>query len=413
MTASTSVLAASQDRLERVVAVIPYVLLALSTLLAWLLSDEPLMARLWTAALAALAALWIWLLASRRPPGPVFVVGLVVLIGVLGWRDVWYAGLFGFAGYLYSWSALPGRWRYVGVAATALVNTAVIVGGPPRGGGEIVVYLALVVATVLLVSLFSAFGDLTVARGTAYRETAARLEEALEQLGRLQGELVEQAREAGVQEERRRLAREVHDTLAQGLAGIVTQLQAAERSVDADDAPALQHHLDTALRLARDGLVDARRSVRAMGPAQLERTSLPDAVAQVARAWQTQHTIAAVATTTGDVRELHPEVEASVVRVAQEALANVGKHSGAARVAVTLSYMEDQVALDVRDDGSGFDTDAPTGANRYGLASMRQRIERLGGYVGIESSAGAGTAVSVILPAIPGPSGESPGGTDA
>jgi len=105
---------------------------------------------------------------------------------------------------------------------------------------------------------------------------------------------------------------------------------------------------------------------------------------------------------------LHPEVEVTLLRVAQEALANVAKHVGASRAGVTLSYMEDVVSLDVRDDGAGFvPPTAPTvpkgspAGGGFGLIAMRQRVSRLAGQLEIESEPGTGTAVSASLPAIP------------
>ena len=113
--------------------------------------------------------------------------------------------------------------------------------------------------------------------------------------------------------------------------------------------------------------------------------------------------------TTGEARALHPEVEVTLLRVAQEALANVAKHAGASRAGVTLSYMEDVVSLDVRDDGVGFaaaegrreprQARSPAGSG-FGLVAMRQRVSRLAGQLEIESEPGAGTAVSASLPAI-------------
>ena len=115
---------------------------------------------------------------------------------------------------------------------------------------------------------------------------------------------------------------------------------------------------------------------------------------------------------TGEVRALHPEVEATLLRIAQEALANVAKHAEASRAGITLSYMEDVVTLDVRDDGAGFalanGSPASVGeqgesrANGgFGLIAMRQRVGRLAGQLEIESEPGAGAAVSATLPAIP------------
>jgi signal transduction histidine kinase len=109
--------------------------------------------------------------------------------------------------------------------------------------------------------------------------------------------------------------------------------------------------------------------------------------------------------TTGDAQGLHPEVEVILLRVVQEALANVAKHAEASRVGVTLSYMDDVVTVDVRDNGAGFQpTSGVNGADvdpGFGLTAMRQRVERLAGTLEIESEPGRGTAVSATLPAIP------------
>ena len=118
--------------------------------------------------------------------------------------------------------------------------------------------------------------------------------------------------------------------------------------------------------------------------------------------------------TTGQARALHPEVEVTLLRVAQEALANVAKHAGASRAGVTLSYMEDVVSVDVRDDGAGFAVASAeesranghlvgesSAVGGFGLIAMRQRVSRLAGQLEIESDPGAGTAVSASLPAIP------------
>ena len=119
--------------------------------------------------------------------------------------------------------------------------------------------------------------------------------------------------------------------------------------------------------------------------------------------WSATSGVAAEVRTTGDAHALHPEVEVTLLRVAQEALANVAKHAGASRAWVTLSYMEDVVTLDVRDDGAGFLPAEPAEGRvgGFGLIAMRQRVNRLAGQLEIESAPGAGTVVSASLPAIP------------
>ncbi len=206
------------------------------------------------------------------------------------------------------------------------------------------------------------------------------------------------------------MAGEIHDTLAQGLAGIITQLQAAHQAAgqqaagQQDDGQQAdgQRHLETAARLARDSLAEARRSVSAMRPRLLEDARLPDALAEVATRWSAISDVKTEVATTGEARPLHPEIEVTLLRAAQEALANVGKHAGASRVALTLSYMEDVVTLDVRDDGRGFcpSADAAGGRDGFGLTAMRQRLGNVAGTLAIESEPGGGTAICASVPAI-------------
>ena len=231
----------------------------------------------------------------------------------------------------------------------------------------------------------------------------ARLETALDENAGLHAQLLVQAREAGVLDERGRMAREIHDTIAQGLTGIVTQLEAAEQARDRPEA--WQRHVRNAIGLARESLSEARRSVEGLRPEYLETARLADALTDVAQQWSELNGIPVEVTTTGDVQPLHPEVEVALLRTAQEALANVAKHANASHAWLTLSYMGDVVTLDVRDDGVGFAV--PAGSDErgagFGLSAMRQRVTRVAGTLAIESEPGAGTAISARVPAIVAP----------
>ncbi|WP_433381032.1 sensor histidine kinase [Streptosporangium sp. CA-115845] len=164
----------------------------------------------------------------------------------------------------------------------------------------------------------------------------------------------------------------------------------------------------------RESLAEARRSVDALRPESLETARLSDALADVADRWSKLHGLAVQVTTTGTARPMTPEAEFALLRTAQEALANVAKHAHATRVGVTLSYLEHEVALDVRDDGEGFDPagleadTATTGRSRppsrsggFGLTIMRQRVEELSGTLQIESEPGTGTGISACFPTLP------------
>jgi signal transduction histidine kinase len=272
---------------------------------------------------------------------------------------------------------------------------------------QVVIWVGLACVDVVLVGLFVLLGakseEQNQARKTMIAELAQanqRLEEMMAENTGLQAQLLTQAREAGAGDERQRMAREIHDTLAQGLTGIITQLEAAQQT---GSEPERERRIGNAKRLARDSLAEARRSVQALRPQALEDSKLPDALADEVTRWTATSGVSAQAETTGDPRALHPEVEVTLLRVAQEALANVAKHAAAQHAWVTLSYMGDVVTLDVRDDGSGFTQpgESSSSGGGFGLIAMRQRVGRLAGPLEIESEPGSGTAVSASLPAIP------------
>jgi signal transduction histidine kinase len=277
----------------------------------------------------------------------------------------------------------------------------------------VAIWVLLAGVDMVLIGVFTMLGVKTEEQNKARKQMIAELAEANHRLEQmiaentgLQAQLLTQAREAGAGDERQRMAREIHDTIAQGLTGIVTQLEAAQQT--SNDAER-ERRIDNAKRLARDSLAEARRSVQALRPQALEDSRLPEALADEVARWSVTSGVTGDVETTGEARALHPEVEVTLLRVAQEALANVAKHADASRAGVTLSYMEDVVSLDVRDDGAGFAVTERNGhlagetpaAGGFGLIAMRQRVSRLAGRLEIESEPGAGTAVSASLPAIP------------
>jgi signal transduction histidine kinase len=384
--------------------VLPYPLLVLASVITVI---EPIPLGTVRIALALglslVAAGWItWFVTlhpdwqDRRTVACVFYCGLTVLAGALVALAPWY-GMFAFLGYIYAFDYLRDNWRFVGVAVTAVTMATSQMGGVQNLEGVVWAIWGLVFAVNVVMA--TGFSYLNI----AVHERNAKLEAALEENAGLHAQLLVQAREAGVLDERQRMAREIHDTLAQGLAGIITQLQAAEQA-NGEEAE-WRRRVATAAALARDSLAEARRSVHAVEPVALAEARLPDAIGEVTRQWASAHSVAAVLTTTGDARPMHPDVEVTLLRTAQEALANVAKHARASRVGLTLSYMEDLVTLDVRDDGVGFnpDTKRANGSmtGGFGLTGMRQRVQRLAGRLEIESEPGTGTAISASVPAIP------------
>jgi signal transduction histidine kinase len=407
---------ALERRYDSLLLLLPYLLLAVP-LIPYVLSQSPSAGALGiTAGVTVAAGAWIgWMVIlhpgwTQRPwLMRLYFIGLVAFTAVLTVRSPWFA-FFTWLGFMHAFRFLGGAWRWVGCAAVAIFFAMSQSGGFHRPTVAVVaIWVLLGCVDLVLVGVFVFLGEKTGEQNEARKgmivelaEANQRLEEMMAENTGLQAQLLIQAREAGAGDERQRMAREIHDTLAQGLTGIITQLEAAQQtSHDAER----ERRIGNAKRLARDSLAEARRSVQALRPQALENSRLPEALAGEVARWSATSGVPGEVETTGDARALHPEVEVTLLRVAQEALANVAKHAGASRAGVTLSYMEDVVSLDVRDDGAGFVLPtAPNGSlagGGFGLIAMRQRVSRLAGQLEIESEPGAGTAVSASLPAIP------------
>ncbi|MFB9238923.1 sensor histidine kinase [Plantactinospora siamensis] len=391
--------------------VIPYATLGISTLLALVVpapGQQPAALLLGVCAVAVGWCAWLGrsVVTAAERPGRMtgYLTGLLVLAAVLVLVSPWY-GFFAWTGYPLSFS-LRGRRIIAGVAATAVISATAQGGGLPDSAQHLLLWALVVLFNLVLAGAVGWFGVVNARQSEGRKvmidelaEANGRLEAALRENEGLHAQLLTQAREAGVLDERQRLAREIHDTIAQGLAGIITQLEAAEQTRDRRGE--WQRHVDTALDLARESLTEARRSVRAIGPAQLDQGRLPEVLADLVEQWSARHGVPARITTTGTVQPMHPEIEVTLLRTAQEALTNVAKHAGATRVGLTLSYMPDQVTLDVRDDGRGGAAGtAGNGDGGFGLVAMRQRIDRVAGRLEIESEPGGGTAISASVPAL-------------
>jgi signal transduction histidine kinase len=411
-----------ERRLGRVLPGIPYFALGISVVLAVAVPPPTARPLPYTLALSAAALVWLLVRAgldrSPKAAGRQWVSGahfgvLLALICQLVLADPVF-GFFAFSGYVHAAGYLRGGRRIAGVAVTTLLTSLSQVGGLPTTAPMFGAYAVTLCFNLVVAGVLIALGGITEQLSARREQDNTALSEANEKLAGMLAEnaglhtqLISQAREAGVMDERHRMAREIHDTIAQGLAGIITQLQAADQVREHGGADlAHRRHLDNAARLARGALTDARRAVRALRPEPLEHSGLPAALTDVVRNWRELHGTSAELTVTGEAVALHPEVEITLLRTAQEALSNAAKHAGASRVGLTLSFMEDVVTLDVRDDGTGFDPGALPEAGEaasgggFGLTAMRQRVRRLGGRLEIESEPGAGTALSATVPAI-------------
>jgi signal transduction histidine kinase len=399
----------------------PYALLGFSTVLSAFtteLLDGPGERYAAGALVVAALALQLWWDRSRSRRtgrgmtptrvGTSYYVVRWVIAFVLTWINPFFA-FYAVTGYFDADKLIPGRRRQ----RLAMVLTSIVVAGsqsgglPPKSGGQWAVFAGLLVVNNALLMAVAHLTEQEEIRSQARAATIAELErtntalqQALDENAALHAQLLVQAREAGVADERRRLAAEIHDTLAQGLTGIIAQLQVVANTPDRDAAA---EHLDRAAALARHSLGEARRSVQNLAPVALANDGLPEALKKTVTEWAERTGIRAEFTVTGTAEVLHDEVSATLLRIAQEALSNASRHAHPTRLGVTLSFMGDEVILDVRDDGRGFDplTRAErTGTGGFGLPGMRARAERIAGSLTVESEPGHGTAVSARVPLV-------------
>ncbi|UXY24675.1 sensor histidine kinase [Streptomyces cynarae] len=381
------------------------------------------------ALLGAAVALQLWW-HSTRPSGPdrrrtpsragtAYYIVRWALAFALTWLNPFFA-FYAAAGYMDADETLPGRWQRLGLLASAVTVAGAQAGGMPFGSVvQWIVFAALLVANSGLQMVVAHLTEQETRRSHERTETIAELErtnaalhQALDENAALHAQLLVQAREAGVADERRRLAAEIHDTIAQGLTGIIAQLQVV---AGAPDLATARTHLDRASALARHSLGEARRSVHNLAPVALENDGLPEALKKTVTEWGERSGVRAEFTVVGAVEQLHEEVAATLLRIVQEALSNAARHAQASRVGVTLSFLGDEVILDIRDDGTGFELlglparsiphsrlrssgGTPTGG--FGLDGMRARAERIAGSLTVETEPGQGTAVSARVPLV-------------
>ena len=309
-------------------------------------------------------------------------------------------------------------------------------------GFSVLVYAAVVVAPVLhhgTTSYANIFGPLIggifafgISRGylqllhdAAEREALVdSLTQARHESELLQGELALAQRQSGAMGERARVARDIHDTVAQGLSSIRLIAHAAAahgpEAAGSGSSAAAPGTLERIEQLAGESLGDVRRIIAALTPAELEASALSEALERLIERFvlepagsgpAVQGTLRAQLHVDEALPQLPVDVEVALLRVAQSALANVRQHARASRVDVTLSAAGGGVRLDVRDDGVGFaagkwgageaaasDNHPEGGSASYGLRLMRERLRDLGGGLDIESAPGEGCAVSAYLP---------------
>ncbi|MEV0549319.1 sensor histidine kinase [Nocardia salmonicida] len=362
------------------------------------------------------ASLMRWLIRHSETRSTPLIVVLALLLAVLyalselrqSHRLEWFALL------VVTWSVLVVLAPSFAWCAVPLVYTGL------RILSERVAVILVVALTVLVVSSQvriagwldpnlvlapPAVAAVTTALFVGMRRQAERQAALIDDLVRTRQELAATERRAGTLAERQRLAMEIHDTLAQGLSSQRMLLQAADLVWDSD--PDLAHtHLRSAAAIAEHDLTEARRFVHDLAPADLaEGGSLPAALAALAER-ETSDSLTVRLHIEGTPGRLPQRVEATLLRIAQGALANVREHAAATTATITLTSLDDQIVLDVADDGRGFDPDAradPARHRGHGLPAIRARVRQLGGTCTVESAPGDGTVLSAAVPLATGP----------
>lgn len=329
----------------------------------------------WQAALVGCALAGAYIASRWHPWVLILVLGLWVASCLIAPGFVWVA----FALYFVVLGDLPTPWSLVAVAAIALWS--ILVSGSPVGP---IIGAAVAIAMAGVVAL--------------QQRDAEAYHELVEELRKTEGELARGEHQRGVLAERERLAREIHDTVAQGLSSVVVLARTGAESDDPKQA----------LRLieatARENLAEARRFVHDLGSADAVpldeslQVAVADANRQAAAVglglhvdWRSE----------GEARELDPDTVLALHRATAASIANVLQHAQARRCQVGLSWFDDRVVIDIVDDGVGFDP-AAVGARSFGIRAARARLAEVGGTLHIDSTPGEGTTVALSVPYVPG-----------
>ena len=210
-------------------------------------------------------------------------------------------------------------------------------------------------------------------------------------------ELVEQQRQAAILKERTRMARDIHDTLAQGFTGVIVQMEAAEEALMEEDPENAVRHVRRARKLARESLGEARRSVHALRPQALEKAGFADALKAIIKNTTVGTSLRSEFQLQGEPRELGPDVEENLLHIGQEALTNALRHARATKFQAQLSFGSEAVRLELSDNGDGFAIDGVNG-DGLGLIGMKERAEQIGATVEVSTKPGAGTRIVAVSP---------------
>lgn len=373
----------------------------------------------WHLAFAGLLVVSAVTALQEEDVGPTATWAAVALLAVWG---LWYLGL---GRRLWAEPVERRRWTYVlGMLALCLAAGVASPATSLSFFAAVPQVYAMVrrlrTAFLLVFGLFAAFAVSLVARGAGPEvvsqlgfsavfslaigswiggiiQQSLRRAELIEELHEAREALAALNRERGAAAERERLSRDIHDTLAQGFASIVTLLEAVDAELG-HDGEGVRRHVALARDTARENLAETRSLVTALHPAGLSGTSLVEALGRLVTRWQAETRVPASLSVIGVPRGLTPAAEVVLLRAGQEGLANVGKHADAGRVELQLEHRAETTVLRVCDDGLGFDPATATGPADglgYGLAGMRVRAQEAGGSLRLRSAPGAGTTIEV------------------
>ena len=299
--------------------------------------------------------------------------------------------------YFVSFALFPQTWALLSRRAAIWTTVVVVVGLSvvrfatlPQSTGAL---MAILVSSAITLALSLGMGLLI----HVLTDEMDRRADTIEVLHRTQADLAAAERAQGVFAERERLSREIHDTLAQGFTSVVTLARAADAALERGDVETVRERLALLEQTAAENLAEARLIVAALTPGHLQNGTLAEALQRVVDAAAAESGIAGELTVVGSPGSAPANSEVAVLRTAQEAIANIRRHSGASSFRVRLDYHQpDRIGLEVTDDGRGFDADAVRGG--FGLVGAQSRAADLGTELVVDSAPGSGTTLRVSVP---------------
>jgi len=209
------------------------------------------------------------------------------------------------------------------------------------------------------------------------------------------------------EEERRRIARELHDGVGPSLAGLNIRLKTVQKVLEREGNPAAAE-LSELAQQAQQNIHDVRRLIYDLRPAALDELGLVPALTEYLRRYQKEQNIQTELIIPGSISRLSPELETALFRISQEALSNIARHAGASRIEFCIEQTQTEIILHIRDNGHGFNPDTPLHGNHIGLWSMQKRVEQFGGCFQVHSAPGKGTSIIVRIPLLNTPAGDQP-----